>query len=397
MLLLGRGVEKGVVCGDALAAVAVSTGAMAQVTISGNLNINAMSNNKVTTDNRAAADTDVKTGNTGNNGGWTASELRFSGSEDLGGGLTASFAVATDLRNAEGFGPSRDVFIGLNGGFGAVRIGNFVPAAAAGFHGYTGARTTSQAGSLYGGVLMAGADGVGTMVGGSFERNTAAIQYTSPNFNGFTVNANYAKNGNDASGAVGDNKISQTGLSFAYAAGPLAVGVGTNQRKVNTENVAAGAPSNITAVSSSTVIGELAGTAEVPNSSVKAKLNWIGASYDLGVAKVMATRVSRTGDTTDAAGATTRGTDLRLNAIGVQVPMGAITLAANTYSGKNNQGPGATDDFKLKGHQLSVTYSLSKRTTVYAAMGENKTSRSGTNDGAAAKRTSNAIGLMHTF
>ena len=402
----------------ALAAVAVSTGAMAQVTISGNLNINAVNNDKTTTQKTStdAATTD-KTVGTGSKEGWTASQIAFSGTEDLGGGLTASFFVAQRLNAtaSQALGGGRDTFLGLSGGFGSVRIGQFIPASAAGFHAFTGARTTNQAGSVYG-LLTSGENVFGNASdkSGSFERQTAVIQYTTPSFNGFTVNASYGKNGVDKSGVAGDGNTTQHGLSFAYSAGPLAVGGGTNQRKVNTELVAGSAATGFCAdddgdtVATSTAATSCgsgatlmvinAGTDEEAAASHKAKLNWLGASYDLGVARVMVAHVRRTTDTTEAGTATVRATDIKTNAVGVHVPMGAFTLAASTYSGKNNKAANdSSDDLKLSGHQLSVTYALSKRTTIYAATGENKTKRAGTNTGETVKRTSHAVGLMHSF
>jgi len=398
---------------DALAAVAVTGAAFAQnVTISGNLNFSAFGNDKTATQTGpAAAATTAKTVGTGSQNGWTASQISFAGTEDLGGGLKASFTLNQNVNaGAVGMG-DRDTNVALMGGFGTVRMGRFVPAAASGFHAFTGARTTNQAGSLYGSLLGAGTAQVGTVVGGSFERQPAVLQYTSPSFSGVTVNASYGKNGTDASATAGDANTTQTGLSISYAAGPLSIAAGTNQRKTGSEAVAGRAATggcvdleDANAALTTPLICPTGtfrigtdGAAAVPAGAVKAKLNWVGASYNLGVATVMASSIRRTGDTEATGAATVRNTDIKTNAIGVAVPMGAYTLGASTYSGKNNQGTGAADDLKLSGHQLSVTYAMSKRTTVYAAMGENKTKRSGANVGATSKRTSNAIGLMHSF
>ena len=367
----------------ALAAVAAATGAMAQstVTISGNLNINAINNTKVTTQTGTNAATFVKTSNTGLREGWTASQIGFSGTEDLGGGLKASFVINSRLDNNPAAGRAilggRDTNVALEGGFGTVRLGRFIPAAASGFHGYTGARTTNQAGSLYTGLLGGGEAAFGNAddVGGSFERQDAVVQYTSPSFNGITVNVSYGNAGSDNSAQVGDSDSKQTGLSVTYTAGPLSIAAGMNNRDVNVENPTA---ANRTARD--------------------ANLDWFGASYDLGVAKVSIAQIKRDAKTSTGGAASVTNTDIKANAIGVTVPMGAFTFAASTYSGKNKVGAAATDDLKLSGHQLSVTYALSKRTTIYAAMGENKTKRDGANTaGDAVKSTSNAIGLMHTF
>ncbi len=410
MLLLGRGVEKGVVCGDALAAVAVSTGAMAQATISGNLNINALSNSKLSATNSSNVTTNTKVSSTGLTEGWTASQVAFSGTEDLGGGLKASFVAAIRLNQSldQAVGGGRDTNIALSGGFGTVRVGRFVPATTMGFHGFSGAATTNQAGSVYA-LGSGGSTGAANFGGGysqNLERNSNQIQYTTPNFNGFTANVLYSRNtsDSDATAATGKTRGQGHGVSIAYAAGALSVGAGMNNGKFDTEAGAAnvvcvdgaGAVSLRSSCGSTRVQVSNASSADALQaieSKTKIDHDWIGASYNLGVATVMGTHVKRK-EKLD--GATTA--DIAVTSLGVSVPMGAFTFNASTYTGKNNLEEGTTDDLKLSGHQLSVRYALSKRTMIYAAMGENKTKRKGGNTtGATQKFTSNAVGLMHSF
>ena len=89
--------------------------------------------------------------------------------------------------------------------------------------------------------------------------------------------------------------------------------------------------------------------------------------------------------------------DIKLNAIGVNVPMGAITLAASTYRGKDKRAGTAATAAKLSGHQLSATYSLSKRTTVYALVGKSEYKRDGASTIATRKTTATNVGLVHAF
>jgi len=391
----------------ALAAVAVSTGAMAQATISGILDVNAVANNKTTATSATNAVTTKKTATNQANNGWATSELRIGGSEDLGGGLTASFQLNTGLANGASTLADRDRWLQLSGGFGSVRIGSLAPAPANGFNGFTGSRTTASAGSLYTPILGGSAEMGADFAAGSFERGLGrTIQYTSPSMNGFTVNVSYANSKADDSALGGKADAQQTGLSFAYAAGPLALGGGTNQRKVNTEAVAAVVGTCVvnnsnTTVGTTTILGPNGcklPVAAKDEASHKGKLNWLGASYNLGVATVSAAHITRKDTSTDKAGVTTTGTDVKMNVLGLAVPMGATTIGASVYRGTNKMGSAATDDLKLTGHQLSVTYALSKRTQVYAVMGEAKSARKGGNtDGVTGKRTSNAIGLTHSF
>jgi predicted porin len=359
---------------------------MAQATISGLLEIGAVNNGKVTTQAAtvAASETD-KTSSTARHNTWSTSVLNVSASEDLGGGLRATAVMISGV--GDGFA-ARERTLALSGGFGTVRMGRFVPAAANGFHGFSGAGSATLAGSVYS-MSTAGTTVTTHSNAANFERQDNVVQYTSPNFNGLTVNVAYANDSRDRSDAarVGKDQGTQTSLHLGYASGPLSVGVGMNNRTSKTEAALAAANTAFVNVDN----------AAVNRAETKSSLNWIGASYDLGVARVMATQVKRDAKNTLPGGAKT--TDATVNAIGVAVPMGAITLRASTYRGKDKRAAGNTDDMKLSGHQVSVTYALSKRTSVIAAMGENKVTR----DGAAALATAsrkvqaNTLALNHTF
>jgi predicted porin len=354
---------------------------MAQATISGSLDYAAFINGKLTVDtgNGTASNT-TKTSSTAALNSWTTNQISFQGTEDLGGGLKASFVINTGIAGTSSVG-DRDVNLALAGKFGTVRLGRFIPAAAAGFHGFSGAASTAQ-GSIYGLLASSGAAAdrhapSTNMVAGNFERNNNNVQYTSPNFNGITVNVNYGTNESDKSDVAGESLARQSGLSVSYVAGPLSIGVGTQDRKVQ---------------------GGITASPIVDNATpIKGDLDWIGASYNFGVATVFATQVKRK-DVTTTAGVAATNADIKVNSIGVSVPMGAFTFAASTYNGKDARGSAAADNAKLSGHQVSVRYAMSKRTTVYALMGENKIARDAAAGSAnARKATTNMVGVMHTF
>ena len=341
----------------ALAAVAVSTGAMAQATISGLLDINAVNTTKGSVQPIGGASVGVKTSDLATNNGWATSNLTFTASEDLGGGLRATAVMMSDIGATNGFA-ARERTIGLSGGFGTVRMGRFAPAAAAGFHGFSGAGTTFAPGNIFG-------------LSELFERQNGLVQYTSPSFNGLTVNLAYANSSSDISNLDSKNNGKQTSLHLGYAAGPLSVGFGMNDRKNKVEATAA------------------------PTAAAQTKhdMDWIGASYDLGVARVMATHVKRKDKANGVA-----LTDIKFNSIGVAVPIGAFTVRANFVTGKNKGAAVATDNTKTTGNQLSVTYALSKRTQIYAVTGQAKIKA----DGAAStentvKARGTNIGITHAF
>ncbi len=394
----------------ALAAVAVSTGAMAQATISGVVDFGAVSNGKVST--KAASggttQTNVKTSGTSVQNPWTTSAITFRASEDLGGGLTAAATITSAA--AGGALGQREQFLTLSGGFGSVQLGRFIPAGSAGQYGFDGARTANSVGATY--QLSSAATNSNFSSGlaaGSFERQDNVLQYTSPNFNGFTAAVAYVNNSSDsdATTAAGKGQTTQTGLNISYATGALRIGAGMSERTVKREAVGArlGFIDNITGaigaaatVPSSATADTQFDIAAVEQRSIKGSLDYIGASYDFGVATVFGTHAKRKDQTSDNGAAYATNADIKLNAIGVNVPMGAITLAASTYTGKDKRGTGNTDDTKLSGNQLSVTYALSKRTNIYALTGKAEFKRNGAASNVATRKTTaTAVGLAHSF
>jgi len=364
----------------AAVAGAFAVPAMAQVTIGGTLIYDVLNTQEVKTQTgTAAASTtkDTQTGLISNPRNWTASQLQFSGTEDLGGGLKASFVTTVDLRGEGTTGFTRDQNLALAGNFGTVRVGRFVPAAAMAYHGFSGIASTTT-GSIYGiGTGGAGYANNAALVGGSFERNSNLIQYTSPSISGLTVNVNIGQNSNDVSTTVGKTETEQQGLSVGYAAGPLSVGLGTNTRDVTAAE----------------------GTATTSPAKAESELTWVGASYNLGVAVVSAAQVMREGSNIAAVtGVKTKADDISVTSIGLTVPMGAMTFNIGLYDGENKASAATTDNEDLSGYQASVRYALSKRTTVYALIGENEVKRaSGNTAGTTRTSSGTMLGLMHTF
>jgi predicted porin len=398
----------------ALAALAATASfAQSTVTLGGILEISPFSNGKVTTQAATAAGaiTEVKSSRTSSPTTWSTSVLSLTGTEDLGGGLKANFLLlngvgagtgvhtidSTTNAGDSGIG-NRARSLGLSGDFGALNFGRFVPAAAAGFHAYSGSGSATFVGNIYGmstANTAAGPSGLHTSAD-NFERINNIAQYTSPVFSGFTLNLAVAQNSNDSSAAaaVGKNSTSQTSISLNYAQGPLSVGVGMNDLKTNIEAAAAVAG---TLAADGVSVATL-GTNAVANSSRKGDLDWIGASYDLGVATVYGTHVKRKATATTAAGVTTTLNSVKVNSFGVMVPMGAVTLRASMYSGKDTRGAGDdTDNMKLSGHQLSAAYALSKRTSLIAAAGTNQYKRDAASVAATRKQSATTMTVNHTF
>jgi hypothetical protein len=173
---------------DALAAVAVSSAAMAQVTVSGAINARYQSSNTTGT----AKVTGMHFSDT---------EIVFSASEDLGGGLKASGSMSIEGLSDGANGTGSGVILGLSGGFGSVTFSN-----------------------------KDGADylAVNEVTTGGFTNSFAddRITYTSPNISGVTLSVTLGDGvpGATAAGTSATNKSRTVELN--YAAGPLTANVG---------------------------------------------------------------------------------------------------------------------------------------------------------------------------
>jgi hypothetical protein len=237
--------------------------------------------------------------------------------------------------------------------------------------------TMSQAGNL--GAAMTSVGGTSTTnatgdVDGLGNDNANGIVYTTPNFNGFTVELGYKGNytkaaptdvgaaGAAASRTTDGTAESQTGIRVDYSKGPLKVAVG--QTKGKNEGAATG----------------------------DRKLTSYGASYDFGVASVGYTNMAAESSST---------VEDKYNLFSVKVPMkNGIALHGVYQTAERNAA-----DYDADGYTLAVTKAMSKRTTVYAAYSsiDNSTNARygmrGTGAAAAngAEATAYAVGVLHTF
>jgi predicted porin len=328
---------------------------------------------------------------TGNQSGLATQRLGFRGVEDLGGGLKARFQVETSLTagnaGANTFG-SRPTFVGLEGGFGTILLGRqdtpllkaVVPQLAGGANNVTGQimwssfmpgmleRTTAAATTAN---TNAADDGFGRLSRETTINN--AINYISPSINGFQaevqVGQNNAKfNASDITTTIG-GKTDDAGVNFRYAAGPLTLSAAMHDQKASTNGAV---------------------TRENKN-------NYVGATYNLGFATVSLQHINSK-STTGATGVqayNNKGTQF-----GIQAPLtGAINAFASYGTGTRTFGPVANGaKFENTAMQMGATYSLSKRTRVYAIYGQQDLKGETTQvRGVSAKQTQYALGVNHNF
>ena len=318
--------------------------------------------------------------------GISSSQLGFRGSEDMGGGMRASFWLEAALQNDNGAGGGTNVnnqasggaiaglnggqgltfarrsTVSLSGGFGEIRLGrdytpqfwNWTVYDPFGTNGVGTTRTMLSSlavGGVYGGT------------GGTSVRASNSITYL---FN-HAPNATYAAGGNGLHAAVqmyyGENLSSAAnksdgngnGIRIGYNAGPLSVAFGAGQTKMLNANM---------------------------------RMTNIGAAYDMKVVRVMAQI------TKDKSG-TVSGDGMLL---GLTAPVGAGLLRASYSTYENN-----TSKAESKQTAIGYVHNLSKRTRAYATY-----ARVGNSGGAAASlggatgvanksSTGLDIGMTHSF
>jgi predicted porin len=276
------------------------------------------------------------------------SRLGFRGKEDLGGGMSANFVLEhgpnIDVGAAAqgGLMWGRQSWVGLEGGFGAVKLGRqYTPYWTAllfldpFFGGYAGVAANVMASS---GVRM---------------NNT--VKYTTPTMSGFTADIAYGLGEVAGSGSASR----AIGLGGLYANGPLTVRFAHH----NLNNALA---------------------------TDSAKNTMLGGIYDFGVAKVHAAyAVNKGTGTVDSAD----------QMIGVVIPVGGHKVIASLIR-KDDKSIADADANQAA---IGYVYSLSKRTSLYTSYAHisNKNGaafRVGSGNGAPGSGTSALnFGMTHSF
>lgn len=344
----------------ALAAIAASSAAFAQSSVSlyGVVDASVESVKGDKTVNRVSSDN------------LASSRIAFKGVEDLGGGLKATFlldaAVAVDTGAAGSTLFGRSAYVGLNGGFGELRLGRQDSligaqlAAVVGTQGYDEGKIS------------------GVLAGDSLRRLDNAITYIAPTFvPGLTLAAQFSTGYSSTVTTEDNGNDGRTyGFSAAYANGPLSAGLG--YVKANTD-----------------VAGD------VENTGVLAY-----GAYDFGVAKLTAYY-----NTDDRDG---NFDDRDLYGFKVAVPVATGVTLTGGYAqvrGAKGDATSSTGNFNAKSTQddkasiltFRAQYDLSKRTALYALFTQVRNDKN-TDLSVSGVTTANdkssrglAVGVRHSF
>ena len=273
-------------------------------------------------------------------GNMTTSFIGFKGTEDLGGGLKATFQLESFLRADSGDSGrfNGDVFwaraanVGLAGDFGALTFGRVTNQF------FVSTLIFNAFGDSFGfspsiRQVLTPRAGMQPFYGDTGWSNAAL--YASPKFGGFSANLQ-ANLGEGAAGAVGKN----IGGNVLYFGGPFSATVAVQQVKNNN------------------------GRPFTPVAGFDAQDSvQVGAAWDFGAAKLM----GQYSQTKTKAAVDTKSTYMGL---GASVPLGAGKLLAQYGRSKAELGTGSDPVHKT----LTVGYDhyLSKQTDLYAVLMNDK-------------------------
>lgn len=335
----------------ALAAVAAVGAASAQssVTISGTLD--PMFQNEKTTVGAGGS----RSALTMESGKVGTSQVLFSGVEDLGGGLKGLFNYEMDFDTTfSGGGPTQggQIFAGIQGGFGAVKMG--VP--------NTPSLSTQVGRSPFGSKIGGGRGGL-QLSGETRTRYSDTINYSTPNFGGFSAAYGFTPKLSAvttatatpavAALAASAEKTAINDLGVFYANGPIAAGVSVLDQK--------------------NVVNHVTGY----------------VSYAFGPAK--ATLGAHRQDNKVASTNYALGKSQGWNAAIAYTVMPAVTLMGN-YARTNDKSVANQD---LTMFALGAQYALSKRTSLHARYIDEK--RDNATGLVTKKLQTTLIGMQHNF
>lgn len=304
------------------------------------------------------------------------------GTEDLGGGMSAVFNLTNGFNVDTGFMAQggrlfgREAWVGLKGGFGQVSLGRQVTILANGPWAITGgyanydawASTTNNGG--FGNAASIATDNV---------RKDNSVQYMTPAMGGFVGTLMWAPGENGIAGGANNSNYWSVGLGFVQ--GPIGVQFGYERDSLRTGGPAV--PAGFAFSAATGLITPTAAVAAAPRVQTSQNQWALGASYDLGVVKLMGA-IQR---------ASLGNFDDRGYALGLSAPLGPVSLDIE-YAREKTELSGA-EVSEAKALNLRVNYPLSKRTKFYTLISDG----SSTTNVVGAKQSLSRfqVGVRHVF
>lgn len=324
---------------------------------------------KITTKTTTAAGVTTRTspGTSLSSGGLNGSRWGLRGTEDLGGGLKATFQLESGFNADTGTsvapgGFNRTSKVGLSGGFGSFEMGRQYTQMFLLMDRFDAQGTSSfSATNAIFGPALAGVPPAATPAAAGAQspanRRDNMLQYTTPTMGGFTGAVQYAFGENGGPGISAGRAM---GVSALYADGPIAV---------------------------QGVYESLKGAG---SGAATAKTTGLGASYDFTAVKVLAQFVNQK----DGLAGGFKDSGFVLS---VAVPVGSAgSVNAGIGSEKTKAVATGLRVGKTSSASIEYRHDLSKRTTVYAGLTNVKFEREST-PVSTSKDQLYGVGLRHKF
>jgi predicted porin len=313
----------------------------------------------------------------------SSSRLGFRGTEDLGGGLKATFVAESGITDntALTFG-GRGFWIGLEDAkMGQVRVGRQNSFARDVWLGADQLAAANVVGNLAHSTVLA--SNVSTAAHTDF--NTA-VNYMSPSLNGFTIMAGMMENTTESATGTKTKTGSGSQIGLRYAAGNLTVAVSASEATTTSAAIAA-VTARPAVAESDTVVGRAAITAvtAVPATDVKTKDTAGAITYKLGAANLAYIYMDRD---------IQNGAQREAHSFSASYPLTAKLVGRVGYGFGDYAASSTATKYDMKGMQAALNYNLSKRSTVYAIYGDEKRDTSATQQ---LKAKEYSVGVRHSF
>ena len=340
------------------------------------------------------------------NGEAATSRFGVRGSEDLGGGMKAHFALESGIaeNTALTFG-GRAFWVGLEDAkMGQVRIGRqdaFTRTL------WLGADQLAAA-NVVGNVAYDNGTAMADSETTSHTTRHVGVNYISPRINGVQLSLGLMTNDTETTTKTKTGTGSQFGVSYvagkftagvAYAEATTGTAAGSTTYSIGVINTTP-TPDTCDALAAATIVTPADGyctraTAGAAATNIKTKDTAAAATYDLGFAKVGYIYNKR--EAVNSVDLTTASnTDRTSHAFSASVPLSAKLTGRLGYGfGEYQTGAVATaykGDFK--GMQAALNYDLSKRTMLYGIYGESQRDVTATTE---VKAKEYSVGVRHSF
>jgi predicted porin len=338
----------------------------------------------------------------------SSNRLGFKGTEDLGGGVKAHFALESSIaqNTAMTFG-GRAFWVGLQDAkMGELRVGRQDSTTRSNWLAHDQLAAANVAGNLshsQAGVANGSSSTAANLASGALTDRSVSVTYISPRMSGVQFTFGVSQANVDASNANTTKTDTGTQAGLSYVAGKFSAGAAyaesTTATNAGSATLGTGVLDDDECVAA---VAADAGTAACVRSidgaaaaNTKTKDTSLAASYDFGVAKVAYIYNKRDAKNSLAATDWATNVDRTSNAFSVSAPVGAKTVLRAGYGfGELRQGAASNFNADITGMQVGAYYSLSKRTTVYGIYGDETREITATTE---AKTKEYSVGVRHTF